>query len=71
MYFTVMKDNRRIDLQRFVSPKKKWTYLLKFMAYAFVIGFILFFISKHLNNSPGTKPMKQPTEIHNIKIELH
>jgi uncharacterized membrane-anchored protein YhcB (DUF1043 family) len=70
MYFAVMNDNRKIDLQRFVSPKTKWTYLLKFVAYALVIGIILFFISNRLKHSTSTESKTETEEIHNIKIEL-
>ena len=70
MYFAVMKDNRRIDLQRFVSPKKKWTYLLKFIAYALVIGTILLFMSNRLKITTRTNSKMDAKEIRNIRIEL-
>ncbi|MCE2711222.1 MAG: hypothetical protein LW688_01635 [Cryomorphaceae bacterium] len=65
-----MNDNRKIDLQRFVRPKTKWTYLLKFVAYALVIGIILLFISNRLKSSEHINSTTETKEIRNIKIEV-
>ncbi len=61
-----MKEERSIDLERYIPKKAKKGYLLKILLYTLVLGALMFFMFFSMNK----KSEKLPEQINGVEVQI-